>query len=162
MKRICIGVHTYDRPERLLATLESVRRNTASSVQLILLPDGPDAEMRRALRDLRDVPQFGSEEPLGTAACFNRLAAAGSVDVVVLLEGGLQVGPGWLDHLLAALESDPGNGLAGPTTNCAWNEQCVHFGGGDSSAEIARRRHGRARWSRSTASPIFATPFGAR
>jgi glycosyltransferase involved in cell wall biosynthesis len=138
MKRICIGVHTYEQPERLLATLESVRRNTASTVQLILLPDGPDAGMRRTLRDLKDVPQFGSEEPLGTAACFNRLATVSPADVIVLLEGGSQVGPGWLDHLLAALESDPGAGLAGPTTNCAWNEQCVHFGGGDSSAEIAR------------------------
>jgi glycosyltransferase involved in cell wall biosynthesis len=138
MKQLCIGVHCHEQPERLLATLESVRRNTASTVRLILLPDGPDARMRRALRDLSDIPQFGSEEPLGTAACFNRLAAASQAEVVVLLESGSQVGPDWLERLLAALEAGPRNGLAGPTTNYAWNEQCVYWGSGDSADEIAR------------------------
>jgi glycosyltransferase involved in cell wall biosynthesis len=35
------------------------------------------------------------------------------------------VGPGWLDHLLSAFAADPHNGLAGPSTNRAWNEQCA-------------------------------------
>ena len=123
MKRLCIGVHCHEQPERLRATLESVRLNTDPAVRLILLPDGPDARMKRALHDLEAVPQFSTDEPLGAAACFNRLASVGDADVLVLLESGSQVGPGWLEHLLAALESDPRNGLAGPTTNLCWNEQ---------------------------------------
>ncbi|HEY5249125.1 MAG TPA: glycosyltransferase [Dermatophilaceae bacterium] len=56
---------------------------------------------------------------------FNALAAGSDADVVVLLEAGALVGPRWLDHLSAALER-PGCGLAGPSTNRAWNEQaCV-------------------------------------
>ena len=43
----------------------------------------------------------------------------------MLLESGVQVAPGWLDRLLAALAADPHNGLAGPSTNNAWNEQCA-------------------------------------
>ena len=43
----------------------------------------------------------------------------------MLLESGSVVASGWLDHLLAALESDARNGLAGPSTNNAWNEQCI-------------------------------------
>lgn len=135
--KICIGIHPHEQPEQLHATLQSVRRNTASAVQLILLPDGPDAGMRQALRGLDEIPQFGTQEPLGPAACFNRLAASSAADIVVLLDSGSQVGPGWLDHLLAALESDPHNGLAGPTTNYAWNEQCVYWGSGGEPDEIA-------------------------
>lgn len=138
MKPICIGIHAHEQPERMRATLESVRRNTASMVQLILLPDGPDARMRQALRDLDDIPQLDTDKPLGPAACFNRLAASSAADIVVLLESGSQVGPGWLDHLLTALDAGKHNGLAGPTTNYAWNEQCVYLGSGGESDEIAR------------------------
>src|SRR5262249_35522603 len=49
-----------------------------------------------------------------------------------------RVGAGWLDHLLAALEAGERNGLAGPTTNYAWNEQCVYWGSGGDPDEIAR------------------------
>jgi O-antigen biosynthesis protein len=138
MRHISIGIHTHEQPEQLHATLDSVRRNTASGVELVLLPDGPDPAMKRALQAIDGLPQLGTEEPLGPAACFNRLATSSAADVVVLLESGSRVGPGWLDHLLAALTSDPRNGLAGPTTNYAWNEQCIYWGHGDSPAEIAR------------------------
>jgi glycosyltransferase involved in cell wall biosynthesis len=47
-----------------------------------------------------------------------------TADVYVLLERGALVGPGWLSPLLAAL-SVTGTGLAGPSTNRAWNEQAV-------------------------------------
>jgi glycosyltransferase involved in cell wall biosynthesis len=137
MKQLCIGIHCYEQPERLRETLESLRRNTAADVKLILLPDGPDAAMKQALLGLHDIPQFGTKEPAGTAACFNRLAAASAADVLILLESGSQVGPGWLDHLLAALAADPRNGLAGPSTNNCWNEQCAYPRRGGSIAEIA-------------------------
>jgi glycosyltransferase involved in cell wall biosynthesis len=138
MSQVCIGVHVHAEPERLLATLGSLRANTTTAFSLLLLPDGPDEATRKALARLSDMAQSGTAEPCGAAACFNRLATANAADVVVLLESGSQVGPGWLDHLLAALESDPRNGLAGPTTNYAWNEQCVYWGGGSSLDEIAR------------------------
>ena len=46
-------------------------------------------------------------------------------DLVVLLEAGALVGPRWLELLTAAM-ARTGAGLAGPSTNRAWNEQgCV-------------------------------------
>ena len=137
MKQLCIGIHCYEQPERLRETLESFRRNTASTVQLMLLADGPDVRMRQALQGLDDIPQSGTAEPSGMAACFNRLANSTRADVVVLLESGAQVGPGWLDYLLAALDSDPRNGLAGPSTNNSWNEQCAFPRSGNKPVEIA-------------------------
>jgi glycosyltransferase involved in cell wall biosynthesis len=42
-----------------------------------------------------------------------------------------------LDHLLTALDADPRNGLAGPSTNKSWNEQCVYANSGGTPHQIA-------------------------
>lgn len=138
MKRTCIGIHVSEQPARLSATLESVRRNTDSAVEVVLLADGPDSPTRRALQNLGHVRQVESEKPLGVAACFNRLARGSDAEVLVLLENGAQAAPHWLDRLLSALDDDPRNGLAGPSTNRSWNEQQVFPGCGSSIADIAR------------------------
>jgi glycosyltransferase involved in cell wall biosynthesis len=145
MPGICIGVHVHAEPQRLRATLESVRAHTGRVVELLLLPDGPDDATRVALAALSDLPQLGSGLPLGPPACFNRLAAATRAEIVVLLESGAQVGPGWLDYLLAALEAGPRHGLAGPSTNLAWNEQAAFPLASASPAEIARTAQAAAR-----------------
>ncbi|HEU0252644.1 MAG TPA: glycosyltransferase, partial [Pyrinomonadaceae bacterium] len=132
MKRVCIGIHVRELPEQLLATIESVRLNTTGSFDVVLLPDGPDQPTRQSLSNLTHLVQLTSDHPLGVASCFNRLANYNDADVVVLLESGARVGPGWLQHLLRALYDQPNVGLAGPSTNNAWNEQRVdlraHYG----------------------------------
>jgi glycosyltransferase involved in cell wall biosynthesis len=145
MKRVRIGIHVHVEPERLHATLASLRMNTSRPVDLLLLPDGPDEATKAALATLRNLPQSGTIEPLGPPACFNRLAVATDASVLVLLESGSLIGPGWQDYLLAALEADPRNGLAGPSTNRSWNEQCVFPRSGGTSAEIARTAQEAAR-----------------
>jgi glycosyltransferase involved in cell wall biosynthesis/GT2 family glycosyltransferase len=121
LNSILIGVHVHAEPERLKATLDSLRIHS-DSARLILLPDGPDQPTSFALPHI-GLPQLPTSEPRGPAACFNRLAASSHADVVVLLESGCVVGPGWLQAILLALEADPRNGLAGPSTNRSWNEQ---------------------------------------
>lgn len=147
MQSVHIGIHVHAQPARLHATLAFLRAHTTRPVNLLLLPDGPDAETWAALAALRDLPQWGTTTPLGPAACFNRLAISSRAEVLVLLESGSLAGPGWLDHLLAALDADPRNGLAGPSTNRSWNEQCIFRHGGislsdwpgsDVPAEVAR------------------------
>jgi glycosyltransferase involved in cell wall biosynthesis len=146
MPRIRVGIHVHTEPERMLATLASVRANTTEDAELLLLPDGPDAATANALATLRDLPQEGTSAPLGVAACFNRLAASTDAGVLVLLESGAQVGPGWLGRLLAALEADGRNGLAGPSTNMSWNEQGVYpQRRGDAPEEVARAANDAAR-----------------
>jgi len=125
MRSICIGIHVHAEPERLRATLGSVRANTSGSFELLLLPDGLDDPTKAALATMTDLRQSPAVAT-GVAACFNWLASSTDADILVLLESGAQVGPGWLDHLLAALDADPRNGLAGPSTNNCWNEQCVY------------------------------------
>lgn len=138
MKRACVGVHVHAEPERLRTTLDSLLAHTPPGVEILLLPDGPDAATGAALARLSDFPQSGTAAPRGAPACFNRLAALSDADVLVLLESGARVAPSWLEHLLAALDEDSRNGLAGPTTNRSWNEQGVYPYAGATTTEIAR------------------------
>lgn len=137
MTKVCVGVNVHAEPERLHATLASLRANTPTGVELLLLPDGPDAETAYALSSLSGLPQSGTPEPLGAAACFNRLTAATDADVLVLLESGALVSARWLDLLLAALEANARHGLAGPSTNRSWNEQGAFPWAGGSPSELA-------------------------
>lgn len=159
MKRTCVGVHVHAEPAQLLATLRSLCAHTPPEVGLLLLPDGPDAPTRAALADLGGLPQSATAEARGAPACFNRLAALGDADVLVLLESGARVGPLWLEHLHAALDDDPRNGLAGPTTNFAWNEQRVYPYAGGAPEMLARTaREAQARFGREarTLEPLYS------
>jgi hypothetical protein len=113
MRRILLGIHIHSEPQQLLATLESVRTHTRTPYDLIVLPDGPDGPTRSVLVSLSNVAQLGTEEPRGVPACFNRLVSAREAEIFVLLESDSRVGPDWLELLLAGLESQPQNGLAG-------------------------------------------------
>lgn len=135
--RVCVGVHVRTGPEQLETTLASLRANTSLRADLLVLADGPDPSTAAALERLEHVAVSGTRARRGPAACFNRLVAAGDAAVSVFLESGALVGPGWLEELLAALDSDPKNGLAGPSTNRCWNEQALFTVCDGTSEEIA-------------------------
>src|SRR5216683_648986 len=138
MTSVTVGVHVYAEPERLRVTLESLAACTAPSVAVLLLPDGPDASTEARLATLERTRQLPSPRAQGAASCFNRLARATDSDVIVFLESGAVVGAAWLDLLLDALAADSQHGLAGPSTNRAWNEQGVLPLARDSAAEVVR------------------------
>ncbi len=125
MKKITVGIYVDGEFERLRWSLKSLEANTTQPLELLLLLDGValDQTALRSLPGWNHLQVSGTSEPRGTAACFNRLATSSDADVLVLLEAGARVAPGWLEHLLNALDSDPRNGLAGPSTNVSWNEQ---------------------------------------
>ena len=117
MNSVTIGVYLDDDQRRLEPTLAGLAAHTEAGFELVLLPD--------------------ADEAAGAAAWFNRLAAGTNSDVVIFLEAGVVPGPRWLEILLAALYADPANGLAGPSTNSTWNEQCSMRGGGGTLSEVA-------------------------
>jgi glycosyltransferase involved in cell wall biosynthesis len=126
--RIAVGIRVDTEPERLTATLEHLRRYTAHPIEILLLADGPDLSMQRVLAEWGDLPQSATAQQLGAAACFNRLLRHGNADLMIFMEAGALVGPGWLEPLLAALAADPRHGLAGPSTNRSWNVQAAFAG----------------------------------
>jgi glycosyltransferase involved in cell wall biosynthesis len=138
MTNISIGVHVHAEPERLKATLASLCVHTRQEHDLLLLADGPDQETAAALLAMSEIAQSNTSEPKGTAACFNRLLRHNAANISVLLESGTEVAPGWLDALLVATQRYPKCGLAGPSTNRAWNQQCIFPTARDGSDEISR------------------------
>jgi glycosyltransferase involved in cell wall biosynthesis len=144
MTRFRLGIHVHAEPERLHATLASVRACTPADVELLLLPDGADEATARALQRITGLRQLATVEPRGAAACFNRLVAAPDADIFVLLESGSVVTPHWLDCLVLALQADPRHGLAGPSTNLAWNAQCAFPRASGEAQQIERTAHAAA------------------
>jgi glycosyltransferase involved in cell wall biosynthesis len=71
------------------------------------------------------------------SADLGGIARASGAEVLVLLEGGAQPAPGWLEGLLRAFDLGPHIGLAGPSTNRCAGRQAVLPQCGASPAEIA-------------------------
>ena len=136
--KISIGVHVHAEPHNLRATIESIELNTPDEYELLLLPDGPDSATKAALAGLTSLRQLSTVEACGPPACFNRLATNTGSKIIVLLESGSLVSPGWLSHLTSALEADPRNGLAGPSTNICWNAQRLYPNSRGALEDIAR------------------------
>ncbi|MCB8983609.1 MAG: glycosyltransferase [Ardenticatenaceae bacterium] len=137
MKRICLGVHIHaGGAEGLAATLAGLHANTTHPLEIVLLADGPDPATQRALAGYAEYAQWATAVPRGGPFYFNHLLHHAPADLYIFLENGAVVGHGWLDYLLAALAAHPTHGLAGPSTNRAWNEQGIFPRGGGSLAEV--------------------------
>ena len=137
MRSVTIGIYLDEDVRRLEVTLAALRAHTAAPFDLVLLPAHVDAATRAYLSTHGVAGPEPEACPAGAPAWFNRLAACCDSGVIVFLEAGAVPGPRWLENLLTALDADPAIGLAGPSTNSAWNEQCVFAGGGGSMPEVA-------------------------
>jgi O-antigen biosynthesis protein len=125
MRSVSVGIYADEQPKRITATIASLSAHTSQPFELVILGDGPDEETRRALQELANVEQSSTQEPRGAAACFNRLTRWRRSDVYIFLESGAQPATGWLDRILSAFDRMTRCGLAGPSTNRAWTEQCI-------------------------------------
>jgi glycosyltransferase involved in cell wall biosynthesis len=134
---VAVGVHAHAEPERLDATLRALEGPSAHRVDVLVIADDPDPATDAALHRL-GLAQGRTAAPHGPPACFNLLAAHGQGAVLVLLEAGAVPAPGAIDRLADALLADPTHGIAGPSTNDAWNQQRAVRWARGTSAEVAR------------------------
>src|ERR1044072_4848759 len=113
MNTISIGIYVDGQVERLRWTLASLHANTSPDVEILVLLDGValNETAMRTLPAWNRVRVSATSDARGAAACFNRLASQTVSDVLVLLESGVTVAPGWLDRLPAAPASPPPPGL---------------------------------------------------
>ncbi|WAS95657.1 glycosyltransferase [Nannocystis punicea] len=137
-RRILIGVHVTS-AHTATETLLALHETTAHAFELIVLVDPAPGEAQPLAQALAscNVARLAVPGPGGAAVSFNELVAH-PADIYVFLEDGARPGPDWLERLLRALDADPGNGLAGPSTNRCWNEQAVAAECGDSAHDVER------------------------
>lgn len=111
---------------RLQRTVASIQMCVPEPFNLVLLANCADKAVLFSKEWLRNITLLVTERALGSPFCFNRLITYDNSDVIIFLESGSIVTHGWLDELLDVLKADPSHGLAGPSTNQAWNEQRLH------------------------------------
>ncbi len=139
MTRVRIGIPVRERSDLVVSTVEDLEA-ASDRLDIVLLIDGADPTTRAALSRERVAQVLTWNDARGVATCFNRLIGSGQADVYVLLENGARVGAGWLQHLLTGLAANPCHGLAGPSTNRCWNEQCA-LTDGDGSVQDGSVQH---------------------
>jgi glycosyltransferase involved in cell wall biosynthesis len=146
LRCVSIGIPFRGGIGRLQATLASLRANTCplaekdaelgglleelQSIEVFLLVEAGGSKEAEALKAACAIPQLPVTGPGGGAACFNRLSEGTFADVLILLENGAQVGPGWLGCLLSAIGMEGRVGVAGPSTNLSRTSQCQPARGG--------------------------------
>ena len=107
---VIVGVHAHAEPTHLVETVQWLQFGRGPGVDIVLLPDGPDAALSAALRTepaLSSLQQWGTAELKGPPACFNRLVSRSDAAVVILVESGTLLGPGCLTMLVNALAHHP-------------------------------------------------------
>lgn len=139
---IVIGVYPVADYRQVDATLQALFEHAPPHTLLLLADDEAAAQAARS-RYPGVLATDGGGSP---AAVFNRMTAALKADVYIFMESGACCTHGALQALLAALQASPAHGLAGPSTNRAWNEQgCAALAPGASAEETAAalaNRHG--------------------
>ncbi|HEY4085995.1 MAG TPA: glycosyltransferase [Bryobacteraceae bacterium] len=116
---VLIGIDARGQSDRLAATTRAITAHTPEPHRIIAIETG---------------------EKRGGAAAFNALTKFEPADIYVLMECGALPAPGWLRRILTAFSSVPDAGLAGPSTNQAWNRQCVVPAGEQTQDPIALGR----------------------
>lgn len=108
--RITLAVLTYDGRELLDATLPSVLAQThEAGVEVLVVDDGSSdgtGDHVRARWPQVRVLELG--ENVGVAAALNHAVAVTDTELVALLNNDVELAPGWLAPLVAALDADPG------------------------------------------------------
>ncbi len=136
--------------------LASLARHTRPPWELIAVDDGSTDGTAAYLAGVQDAAPFSvtivaNAENRGFPAAINQGLARARGDYLVLLNNDAVVTDGWLDQLVALVDSDPSIGMTGPMSNYASPPQLVErvpYQDLDAMHEFAAiwRRERRGRW----------------
>ncbi|HET9796318.1 MAG TPA: glycosyltransferase [Thermoanaerobaculia bacterium] len=132
--RASVVIVTYGNLSFNRACLASIAERTDwPNVELVVVDNASSDGTREWLDETRrtsplPIVVVANAENRGFAAAVNQGVAASTGEVVCLLNNDTVVTRGWLSALVAHLESDPGLGLVGSSTNEIANEARVPAG----------------------------------
>jgi glycosyltransferase involved in cell wall biosynthesis len=114
--RASVVVPTYERPERLRETLETVTDQTAEDYEIIVVDDGSvDPQQTAVLADVEANPRIRvlRQKNSGPAAARNRGWRAADGEFVLFTDDDCLVPRDWVDRLVEGFEGGIG-GVGGP------------------------------------------------
>src|SRR5262245_49640269 len=139
-----VGVYAARNFDRVWTTLMSLKLH-APAARVVLFggaAGGTEEITRPALTAYLQIPTVRTT---GRAGVFNQLISFDNAEIVLFLEAGTIMAAGALERIEAALRGHTEVGLAGPSTNRAWNEQCLQNAPGSQACPEEINRFAEAR-----------------
>jgi GT2 family glycosyltransferase len=113
----------------IAACLAALRRQTYPAMEVIVVDNGsPDRTAEIVARDFPEVRLIRTEQNLGVAGGNNVGLRAARGEICVLINADVEVQPGWLAHLVGAMQADPQIGIAG--AKLLYPDGTIQFAGG--------------------------------
>lgn len=147
-----IIIPSYNQQAYLARCIESIRAHTRPPYELIVIDNASQDGTRDYLHRLDGpVRVWCSERNLGFAGAVNQGLRLARGTTLVILNNDTIVTEGWLNNLLACVNSDPAFGLVGPVTNYIGGEQQIQTNYGSieemQAFAAAYNRSDPAKWS---------------
>ncbi|MBD2871527.1 glycosyltransferase family 2 protein [Paenibacillus arenilitoris] len=121
-----IIIPTYNQFRYLKDCIESIRRHTPQSYELIIIDNGSTDATPAYLKSQAGRLRYKLfQENLGFAGGVNQGLMMAKGTSIVILNNDTIVTTNWLSNLLMCLKSDPTIGLVGPVTNNLSNDQKI-------------------------------------
>lgn len=129
VKKTSIIILTFNQLVETRQCFESLRKRTRGNYELIFVDNGSVDETRQYLAQLQNndptIQVVTNPKNLGFAAGNNQGIALATGDYVLLLNNDVILTDGWLERMIACMESDPSVGVVGPVTNNAVGQQLM-------------------------------------
>lgn len=142
MSQILTGIYIDPQfgREVVAATLQHLLAQLPAGSPVWLLNDGgaQDIETLVAAHPEFDLRHLRADVPRGRVAAFNELLGT-AADYYFYLEAPLLLSPNCVQDLHAALESNPGYGIAAPSSNNCWNAQGLYDDAIPEGVDVAAR-----------------------
>lgn len=138
-KHVSLIIRAGADKENLRQCIQSIQRNTTEPCEIFLiskdsLSPGVGNEMPRMSKSTSFIPIDGLQ---GVAACNAALRTANS-EFLCIMDDTVRATPGWLDGLIACLESTPDAGIIGPMSLFATGTQQIQPRNCDDSLEFEK------------------------
>jgi len=112
---VSIVTGTYNQPEVTLAFLDSIKKITYPSYELIVYDNASEIKKPDILKEKHpDIIFIQNKKNLGYAGACNVAIKAAKGKYLLLINNDTEVEPGFLEPLVAKLEQDPSLGVIGP------------------------------------------------
>ena len=115
--QVSIILATYNQIDYTRQCLDSIRRHTRASHEIIVVDNGSTDGTVDALRQYPEVRLIRNAENKGFPAAVNQGIAAAVGEDVLLLNNDAVVTDGWLERLLEVAHSQERVGIVGPMSN---------------------------------------------
>lgn len=122
---VSIVVLSYNGVEQIRACLESIRRNTTESYEIIIVDNAKNDGSLEYLRTMQDIRLIQNPQNLGPAVARAQAMSIAQGDYIAFLDDDTIVTREWLTKFIAITQSKPDIGMLAAVSNYASGYQLV-------------------------------------